>query len=60
MFQKPYRSCVEYIGDHVNKLDGFDGRIYTELLPFFDMYLTFETIVIETEAAKKSKKNKKN
>lgn len=32
----------EYIGDHVNMLGGFDGRIYTELLPFFDTYLKFE------------------
>jgi predicted alpha/beta superfamily hydrolase len=32
----------EYIGDHVNKLGGFDGRIYTELFPFFDTYLEFE------------------
>lgn len=32
----------EYIGDHVNMLGGSDGRIYTELLPFFDTYLKFE------------------
>lgn len=32
----------EYIGDHVNKIGGFDGRIYTEMLPFFDTYLKFE------------------
>ena len=32
----------EYIGDHVNKLAGFDGRIYTELLPFFNTYLKFD------------------
>jgi len=32
----------EYIGDHINMLGGFDGRIYTELLPFFDTYLQFE------------------
>lgn len=29
----------EYIGDHGNMLDGFDGRIYTEVLPFFNTYL---------------------
>ena len=29
----------EYIGDHSNMLGGFEGRIYTELLPFFDTYL---------------------
>lgn len=39
----------EYIGDHVNMLGGFAGRIYTELLPFFDAYLTFEP----TEVKKK-------
>ncbi len=31
----------EYIGDHVNMLGGFEGRIYTELLPFFETYLKF-------------------
>lgn len=29
----------EYIGDHVNMLDGFEGRIFTEVLPFFERYL---------------------
>nr|WP_294905753.1 alpha/beta hydrolase-fold protein [uncultured Lacibacter sp.] len=29
----------EYIGDHGNMLDGFDGRIFNEVLPFFDKYL---------------------
>lgn len=29
----------EYIGDHGNMLDGFEGRIYNELLPFFNTYL---------------------
>lgn len=33
----------EYIGDHDNKLGGIDGRIYTEVFPFFDFYLKFET-----------------
>ncbi|WP_462249366.1 alpha/beta hydrolase [Ferruginibacter sp.] len=33
----------EYIGDHGNMLDGFEGRIYTELLPFFNTYLKFES-----------------
>ena len=50
----------EYIGDHVNKLDGFDGRIYTELIPFFDTYLKFETIAAKTEGINKSKKIKTN
>lgn len=30
----------EYIGDHGNMLGGFDGRIFNELLPFFDKYLS--------------------
>lgn len=30
----------EYIGDHGNMLDGFEGRIFNELLPFFDKYLS--------------------
>lgn len=29
----------EYIGDHGSMVDGFEGRVYTELLPFFDTYL---------------------
>ena len=29
----------EYIGDHVNMIDGFEGRIFTEVLPFFERYL---------------------
>jgi S-formylglutathione hydrolase FrmB len=33
----------EYIGDHVNMLDGFEGRIFTELFPFFNTYLTFNS-----------------
>lgn len=31
----------EYIGDHGNMLGGFEGRIFNELLPFFDRYLAF-------------------
>jgi S-formylglutathione hydrolase FrmB len=38
----------EYIGDHVNMLGGFDGRIYTELLPFFNTYLKFESTKTKT------------
>ncbi|RAI89429.1 alpha/beta hydrolase [Algoriphagus yeomjeoni] len=33
----------EYIGDHGNMLDGFEGRIFTELLPFFNTYLNGQT-----------------
>jgi pimeloyl-ACP methyl ester carboxylesterase len=29
----------EYLGNHGNKLGGFDGRLYTEMLPFFNTYL---------------------
>ena len=29
----------EYIGDHANMLDGFEGRVFTEALPFFERYL---------------------
>ena len=32
----------EYIGDHVNMLDGYEGRIFTELIPFFNTYLHFK------------------
>ena len=32
----------EYIGDHVSNIGGLEGRIYTEMLPFFDTYLKFE------------------
>ncbi len=33
----------EYLGGHAEFLNGTDGRIYTEILPFFDRYLAFET-----------------
>lgn len=29
----------EYLGTHGNKLGGFEGRLYTEMLPFFNRYL---------------------
>lgn len=29
----------EYIGDHTNMLDGYEGRIFTEVFPFFQRYL---------------------
>ena len=32
----------EYLGDHAEHLEGTDGRIYTEILPFFDTYLNFK------------------
>jgi hypothetical protein len=31
--------CKEYFGNHGNKLGGFDGRIFIELLSFFEKYL---------------------
>lgn len=45
----------EYIGDHGNKLGGFDGRIYTELLPFFDTYLKSENGAVQTKDNKMKK-----
>ncbi len=32
----------EYIGDHGNMLAGFEGRIFTEVLPFFHSYIKFK------------------
>jgi enterochelin esterase-like enzyme len=32
----------EYIGNHQNKIGGEDGRIFSELLPFFNSYLKFK------------------
>ena len=32
----------EYEGDHINKQGGTDGRIYQQLLPFFNTYLKFD------------------
>jgi len=32
----------EYMGGHANKQGGLEGRVYTEMLPFFDTYLNFE------------------
>ncbi|MEO5501766.1 MAG: alpha/beta hydrolase-fold protein [Ginsengibacter sp.] len=32
-------SAEEYIGDHTNMIDGFEGRVFTEALPFFERYL---------------------
>ncbi len=29
----------EYLGNHTNMQDGFEGRFYTETLPFFEKYL---------------------
>ncbi len=34
----------EYLGGHAEHLEGTAGRIYTELLPFFNTYLKFENI----------------
>ncbi|MBN9386314.1 MAG: esterase family protein [Chitinophagaceae bacterium] len=32
----------EYLGGHAEHLEGTDGRLYTEILPFFDTYLNFK------------------
>ena len=32
----------EYLGDHGNKIGGIDGRLYTEMFPFFNTYLKFK------------------
>ena len=32
----------EYIGDHWRQVATKDGRLLYDLLPFFDLYLTFE------------------
>lgn len=32
----------EYIGDHVNKIWTMDGRVYNDVLPFFNDYLLFQ------------------
>ena len=35
----------EYIGDHVNMLDGYEGRIFTEVFPFFQKYLHHQPLL---------------
>ncbi len=35
----------EYIGDHVNMLDGFEGRVFIDVLPFFEKYLTDHPVI---------------
>ena len=32
----------EYIGTHGNKIFTDDGRVFNDMLPFFDTYLKFE------------------
>jgi hypothetical protein len=29
----------EYLGDHASNIGGFEGRVYLQLLPFFNKYL---------------------
>jgi pimeloyl-ACP methyl ester carboxylesterase len=48
----------EYIGDHGNQIGGFEGRVYTELLPFFDNYLEFDKAPVQRQAMKKLKPKK--
>lgn len=38
----------EYIGTHGSKICSDDGRILNEMLPFFDTYLSFETLKFST------------
>jgi predicted alpha/beta superfamily hydrolase len=45
----------EYLGDHGNRLGGFAGRVYTEMLPFFDGYLQFKPSTTKLTADKKAK-----
>lgn len=35
----------EYIGDHDSQIGGDDGRINTEVLPFFNTFLKFEEVI---------------
>ncbi|GAB3341580.1 hypothetical protein GCM10027299_55900 [Larkinella ripae] len=38
------RRCVELShGGHVSNIGGLEGRIYTEMIPFFNTYLTIES-----------------
>ena len=48
----------EYLGGHIDKQAGLDGRIYTEMLPFFDTYLKFEDKTRPASKMKVSKKGK--
>ncbi|MBD0377497.1 MAG: hypothetical protein ICV51_17950 [Flavisolibacter sp.] len=48
----------EYIGGHVDKQGGWDGRMYTEMLPFFDTYLKQEAKAIPAVKTAKTKKAK--
>jgi hypothetical protein len=45
----------EYLGDHGNRLGGFAGRVFTEMLPFFDSFLQFKPPVSKSTAEKKAK-----
>lgn len=48
----------EYNGTHGDRLEGMDGRIYTELIPFFNTFLTFEAKSNIQTRMKASKSNK--
>ncbi|HYG20924.1 MAG TPA: alpha/beta hydrolase-fold protein [Ohtaekwangia sp.] len=47
----------EYLGDHVNKLGGVEGRIYTDMLPFFQHHLTFPVLAPEPAVVHKKKRS---
>lgn len=48
----------EYLGGHVDKQAGFDGRMYTEMLPFFDTYLKQEAKALPAARTAKTNKEK--
>lgn len=46
----------EYIGTHGNKIFTEDGRVFNDMLPFFDTYLKFQELKIKpTQNSQKSK-----
>ena len=48
----------EYIGGHIDKQGGLDGRMYTEMLPFFGSYLKNENKVKQDTKMKDIRKAK--
>lgn len=48
----------EFNGTHGDRLSGMDGRIYTEMIPFFAGSLTYEKIKTTTMAPKLNSKKK--
>lgn len=52
-------TAEEYNGDHGNRLSGMEGRIYTELIPFFNSSLKFDKRPSGAPKAKLTGKGKK-